>query len=319
MRMWSLGLAGLLLLAGCAGPAAKKGEADPIDFSELDLETTATTGIIRGVVVDDAIRPLPGATVSLRGAEGLSRQTSDSGAFGFDGLEPGAYFLDVSKPGYLPVQQSVDVVAGVAEPPIAKVLLAVDASFVAPFYNQFVFDGFMECGVTTPAVAGAVCSFANGPLCEPPFPPEACTGNVTNDKFNQYIPLTEVPQFIQHELTWEATQTTGNMFNLAARWRLDDGEWGEIKGAIGVSPVILPLNATEIEDEELGLNGTGLAPAVFSGGMEGTEPCGIPIFGCLFPTGATIQQSFRLYTTIFYGYAPPEGWTFVATGEVPPA
>jgi hypothetical protein len=131
----------------------------------------------------------------------------------------------------------------------------------------------------------------------------------------------QVPSFIQHELVWEATQTTGNMFNLAARTSTYEQNAGgsyksDIKGAAGVSPVIIPINGTEIEDEEVGVNGTGLAPAIFAGGMEGTAPC-VPGFGCLFASGATVEQSFRLYTTIFYGYTPPEGWTFVETGSVP--
>jgi hypothetical protein len=306
-------------LAGCSGGEAGAEPAAPVDFEPLELEATATTGIIRGVVVDEAIRPIGNASIVLRGETDLATTSTAEGAFGFDGLEPGAYFLSATKPGHIGAQASAEVVAGVAEPPIVKILLAADLSYVTPFAQVVVFDGFIECGVTTPVIAGAICAIPNGATCDPPLPPEACLGNVTNDNFNQFIPVDQVPSFIQHELVWEATQSTGNMFNLAARWATEDGDWGEIKGSIGVSPIIIALNATEVEDEEIGLNGTGLAPAIFAGGMEGTTPPCDPVFGiCLFSTGATISQSFRLYTTLFYGYTPPEGWLFIDEGSIPP-
>src|SRR5687768_679344 len=47
-------------LAGCAGGGGG-GSSDPapdVDFEDLDLKATATTGRIRGVVVDSAIRPV---------------------------------------------------------------------------------------------------------------------------------------------------------------------------------------------------------------------------------------------------------------------
>lgn len=307
------------VLAGCSDGAAEP-EAVEEAFEDIELNVTATTGVIRGVVVDEAIRPVAGAlvTLNLPGKGPVTDESRDTGAFAFDDLEPGSYFLSAAKGGFLPSQQTAEVVAGVAEPPIVKILLAVDGSYVAPFVQSLVFEGFIECGVTTPVIAGAICGIPNGATCGFPFPPEACLGNVTNDNFSQFIPMDQVPTFIQHELVWEATQSTGNMFNLAGRWAKESGDWGEIKGFIGVSPIVLALNSTEIDDEEIGVNGTGLAPAIFSGGMEGTEPPCDPVLGiCAFSTGATIEQSFRLYTNIFYGYAPPEGWRFIDSGTVP--
>jgi hypothetical protein len=308
-------------LAGCSGGDPEAKPEVPVDFDPLELEATETTGVIRGIVVDEAIRPIGNVSIVLRGGPSeLTTTSTPEGAFGFDGLEPGAYFLSASKPGHIDAQASTEVVAGVAEPPIVKILLALDTSYQAPFHQILVFEGYIECGVTTPVIAGAICGIPNGSTCGFPFPPEACLGNVTNDNFSTFIAVEQVPEFIQHELVWEATQTTGNMFNLAARWAMDPefSDWGEIKGAIGVSPVIVSLNATEIEDEEIGLNGTGLGPSIFSGGMEGTAPPCDPVFGiCAFSTGATLSQSFRLYTIVFFGYAPPEGWRFIDAGEVP--
>src|SRR5690348_1474885 len=109
------------LLAGCASnPPTSTATGPQPTFDELGLEATSSTGVIRGLVVDDAIRPVPGVKVSVNSQPPAETTTTDQGTFGFDGLAPGTYFLQVSKPGYIAGQQSVDVVAGVAEPPIAK-------------------------------------------------------------------------------------------------------------------------------------------------------------------------------------------------------
>ncbi|MEA3165368.1 MAG: Carboxypeptidase regulatory-like domain [Thermoplasmata archaeon] len=300
------------LFAGCTSSSPPAADEAPVDFEALDLEATATTGLIRGLVVDSAIRPVAGATVSLRMTPPQTATTTGEGAFGFDGLEAGTYFLTVHKPGFIDVQQSTEVVAGVSEPALVKVLLAVDGAFIAPYFEVFVLDGFIECGVTTPVVAGAVCSFGE----------IAGLYNLTNDRFGQFIAVANVPMWLQHELVWDATQNTGNMLNLAARTataeQYDGGSYeAGIAGKAGTSPVVIQVNATRIEEREVGLNGTGLAPAVFAGGMEGTNPCSPPV-PCLFATGATIEQKFSLYTILFYGYTPPVDWRFSSGDPVPP-
>src|SRR3954471_7065827 len=93
------------LLAGCTGGAKGKANSGATaDFTDLGLEATASTGIIRGIVVDDAIRPLANATVGLQLADGKTQNTTSAkdGVFGFDGLAPATYFLHITKLGYRP-------------------------------------------------------------------------------------------------------------------------------------------------------------------------------------------------------------------------
>src|SRR5688572_18477641 len=83
------------LLAGCSGGGGAKGEdgLDSLDDFD-DLEATDTTGVLRGVVVDASVRPLAGVDVTATGPGGqLTGTTSEAGAFGFDRLEPGTYFV----------------------------------------------------------------------------------------------------------------------------------------------------------------------------------------------------------------------------------
>jgi hypothetical protein len=320
-----------LALAGCASGGGKDKTDGEDPTAGLGLEATETTGIIRGVVVDARIVPLPGAVVTIA-TIARNATSNEDGGFGFDGLEPGTYFLNVAKAGFKDVQQSVDVVAGKDDPPIVRVLLEVDQTYVSPYYEAYTLDGFIQCGMTTSVVAYAACSQPNG--CNPGFGVCATNDTYTQDHFNQFIAVANVPTWIQHEVVWDATQSTGNMLNLAMRTgtidQWNDGGYGADIGGdiIGTSPLVGIINTTYIQqladrDDpiEIGVNGTGLAPAVFTGGMEGTQVCfpdtpaTNPI--CSFATGAAVNQKFTMYTHIFYGYAPPEGWHFSESGTVP--
>ncbi|MEK6976206.1 MAG: carboxypeptidase-like regulatory domain-containing protein [Candidatus Thermoplasmatota archaeon] len=308
-----------LVLAGCAssGGGGKGGDDDPT--ADLGLQATDTTGILRGVVVDERIVPIAGVAVKLLSLD-RNTTTNDGGAFGFDGLAPGTYFVVANKAGFKPVQQGIDVVAGKDDPPVVRIQLLVDDSFVKPYFDTFVLNGYIQCGVTSSAIAVAVCSIPNG--CNPGFGVCATNETYTQDIFNQFIPISGVPMHIQHEVIWDATQSTGDMLSLAMRTATAEeynagGYGADIGGdVIGTSPLLGVINATMIKQAGIGVNGTGLAPAVFTGGMEGTQVC-IPDFGCLFANGAAINQKFDLYTHVFYGYAPPEGWRFSDSSVVP--
>jgi hypothetical protein len=313
----------LVVLAGCTGtPADPASDAEEAAFDDLGLAATSTTGLIRGVVVDEAIRPLAGASIEARGPAGeeLSATSGEVGAFGFDGLPPGTYFLKVRKLGYHEVQQSAEVVAGVAEPAIAKVVLPADAAGI-PFAVTLTWDGFVQCSTDVVAAcagpdAGSqiACSATTGG--QPPVPPSpvpVCMGNVTGEDFDEWYQVDGVPTYLQVEMAWETTQTVSQTFSINVRAAERETYLGgfyefSIDGASGPSPLTVKVDAEDIEDAEVG-NRTGLITAVFSGAAE-NNPTGIG--------GFVVQQRFSVFITLFYGYQPPEDWTFVATGTVPP-
>ncbi|MEA3202654.1 MAG: Carboxypeptidase regulatory-like domain [Thermoplasmata archaeon] len=327
----------LLLAVSLGGCSSKAAAPTPATAGDLDLQATATTGVIRGVVVDEAIRPLAGAAVTAT-AQGhtLATNSTASGSFGFQGLPPGTYIVKAHKAGFKDVQTSAEVKAGVGDPAPVKVTLGTDTSFVRPYAVGFVFRGFIDCGVTTPAVGIAVCSIPNGPTCG--ADPVPCTGNVTADNFAAFVPVDGgVPLWIQHELVWKATQTAGDQFTIAARtgtaaqFKSNNYERDLPDQPTGTSPLLAVVNTTTIQKFDIGRNGTGLEPAIFTGGVPGTgdqvcEPVVVPApepvgpFGgfCLFDTGATLEQDFTLYTHIFYGFTPPAGYRFTADGEPTP-
>ena len=130
-----------LLLAGCA--EGGQPVDDDEEFDDLQFEATDTTGVIRGVVIDDTITPIVGAKVAVTGQD-LETESDDQGRFGFEDLEAGTYFLEISKPGFGKVQQSTDVQAGVAAPPVLKILMQkIPGS--DPFVVGQLYTGYMSC------------------------------------------------------------------------------------------------------------------------------------------------------------------------------
>lgn len=100
----------LLMLAGCAG-APTDMEAQPEAFQ--DARATSTTGAIKGVVVNDTIVPVIGATVRITPGD-LEAVTDEDGAFIVNDLEPGVYFVTASAADHGEAQASVEVLAGEA-------------------------------------------------------------------------------------------------------------------------------------------------------------------------------------------------------------
>lgn len=301
--MRSLAIVALLagaLLAGCSSSSDDPPASGPEPtFDDLGLQATDSTGVIRGVVVDDAIRPVAGASVVLRGEMNLETASTDIGTFGFDGLPAGTYFLTVSKLGYFEAQQSTEVVAGVAEPAIAKVLLTVDAANL-PYVEAFTFEGYIECSGTFVVVGFAACSAAN------------IAGNLTQDHFSSYHSLSKKPTWLQSEMVWQSTQALGGKMSVMYSW---DGGCGLLcdHQVDGVSPLLLTANATAIEEINGGDYSEDLFIRVFNEGLDETQ---VGVGGGL---GLTLQQRFTVYTHAFHGYEPPAGWRFSSGEPVPQA
>lgn len=98
----------------CALPAWQTWAGQQGVRNANEEERQATTGEIKGRVVDGAGRPLPNASVvgrAVGGAKGLKMSVTDAeGNFELEGLTPAAYLVNAFSPGYVPE-------AGTAQPP----------------------------------------------------------------------------------------------------------------------------------------------------------------------------------------------------------
>jgi len=287
------------LLAGCT---AGKDTAPPADFSDLKLEATATTGVLRGIVVDQAIRPIAGANVTLAPGGGHAR-TTPNGTFGFDGLAPGTYFVHVAKPGFAAVQASADVVAGVAEPPLVRIQLVAQPG-TAPYVEAFHFTGFLTFGAAVFATSIGTTVF--GPLAD-----------ALSDQSIWVLNFTALPMWSQGELVWQQTQPLGGDFI----WEMTDTSnthYGHRE--TGPSPALAYWNTSVLVEH----NKTTLDPHAgiayrFFGGPHPlcvTPPPAPSNFGC----GVTVNQKAEVYIHNFYNFIPPDGWRFTKDGDpVPPS
>lgn len=343
MRGAAACLFAVLVLAGCSGGAGGKAPAaDDGAFDGLGpLTATKDTGVLRGVVIDEAIRPLRGVAVNVTGAAGMvtNATTNEDGAFGIDGLAPGEYFLAAVKAGYTKVTTSAIVVAGVSDPDAVKILLTADPAS-RPYPQQFVMDGYLSCSARVVLTA---------------YPAGEC---LESDTSQVVYGLDRIPDYIQSEMSWDSTQALGDSMSLVsecftAEEENDDGAaWGPspcpkgnlvVNRSEGSSPLVIGVNRTLAAQFRLGDGGTGAGHRlrVFAAGRQDTDvineennnqmlnsttggayPCiAWPAInsGCFRFTGIGVisNQKFSVYTTVFYGYVPPSDWLFIESGTVP--
>lgn len=305
----------LVLLVAFAG-CASSGTEDPVspdDFDDLDVQPTATTGVILGVVVDEAITPIPDATVALQGAGGEKSGTTDAqGRFAFGGLEPGTYLLKVSAPQFTSAQSSAEVVAGLEDPPVVRILLTRLFS-QDPYAELIKFDGYIACayayGVSSTCVndytrlAGFVPGCEGG--CLRDYNVSQQGGNIREFRTN----IGPGWQTLVMEMYWEPSMgppVKGTMgMTISYFTRTSTGHW--YATCDGPSPLRCQIDVGE------------------KGPNQSEEPELIPPEGLqdlfvLFSAGnedVAVNQKFQFFQTNFYYAIPPEGWSFVNNDPMP--
>jgi hypothetical protein len=270
------------LLAGCAGGAGDDATASLKEAEaaaeNLEVEATATTGVIRGIVVDDALRPLAGANVTLAG--GSSTQTTEAGAFGFDGLEPGTYFLTASLADFTTVQQSAEVEAGVSDPALVRILL-VAIPRQTPFIEAFQERMYVSGAVSTPVLLVRASDLI---------------GEEGNFSFR--IDITPNGTVAQAEFSWESTSPLGE--NLLIGGGTYDGDDAlDTNDASGSSVLVLRANATQD-----GETADSVRYNMWAGDFDD-------------PPAAYFQQHVDAFVHVFHNFRPDEGWLFTRDGAHP--
>jgi hypothetical protein len=329
VRSFALGAVALFLMAGCAGTGAGDAAAGPSGGAGNGR------GVLNGLVVDDAIRPIGEASVTVTGGGSTANTTSDSsGLFRVEGLAPGAYLVRVSKQFYSSHEQAVVVATGVEEPDLVRFQLVFEAASV-PFSTVYKYEGFHECGLNVIRVCSniniatwiVVCGSTGGAVC---------VGNVTGDRSLFFQEIDGIPTFLQAELVWEPTLDTGSALSLVIgggnESELNSGFASGYNFTEGESPLMLRITNHEgesswcyqnVEDCEVPetLNYTRIGTErtllgqVDAGSSQEIGGCGL-ISPC--ELGFSVQQRFTMFTTVFYGYEPADEWRFTDTGAPPP-
>lgn len=302
-----------LLLSGCTD-----GEPSPASEPGDQLVATADTGLLRGVVVDEAFRPVAGVAIAVSrlDAEARSAETGDDGTFGFDGLAPGSYVVQATKAGYLSKTVVASVQAQVAEPPIVQVPLARDLETI-PYVIVATMDGFIECGVRGGTGGVAACRLADGAI-----------DLAEESEFD--LPIDPGPSWLQTEMVWEANQPLADYLGFYVT-QVVAGGYGDYMGIyplnMGVSPLLMTIDsagvgtcATCVERPLPMGNWTGVRLSAMAGELASTTPpdvCSPTGSPCLTGYGAAFEQRFTFYQHVFYRGGPPDGWRFTSDGAPP--
>ncbi len=305
MRQAIVVVVALLVLVGLAGCAQGNSPTDSSsDAPGVEVKSTATTGIIKGVVVDSGIRPLVKAVVTIKaGGKILTNMTNNSGGFGFANLDPGTYFVSASKAGFLTGQTSAEVKANDDSPPSVRLVLEPDRAYSKPYYSVQKQAGYIECTTSVIATCGAPNVVSNVLLC-PAF--NICLGNITDDRFGIDFYYEPNASMIQSEMFWDTSQALSPELTLSMENISECVAPGDSynEGVTGTSPIFNIADAKEIAAGTIG-GRCSIFHSVFSGGVGGT------------PAGVTAQQKFEIISHSFYGYNAPEGWRFSKDGNPP--
>lgn len=300
----AFGLTTALLLAGCSSSPS-----EDLPGSDTPLEVDATTGGIRGVVVDQSIAPVVGALVSISG--GLTTESAADGTFNFTRLQAGEYLVSVGKPGFKAAQTTTTVVAGDANPPVVKVLIE-RLTTATPYLEHYKLEGYYECAFALPFITDG-CDFGyrtawdevNGTGTQPPVP-----RTIQRFSNTQFIDVSEDTYTIVQEAYWE-NPSISNLWIMIDETPIDNGcdcspSYGN---RIGPAETANRLdrytpdgaentNFTTDQGDPIGEFPTGKTVA-----SRGFIPFGDPQYALNF--------QFTVITTLFHNYVPDPEWTFL--------
>lgn len=306
-------------LAGCSDGTTAEPDADS-GFEDLGAQASSTTGVILGVVVDDAIRPVKDVAVGLKlpGGEDKATASDVEGRFAFSNLQPGTYFLSTRHPQFSAAQTSVEVVAGVSDPPVLRVQITRLFS-QDPYSVLTKFDGYLSCAYSLGLSSTCVNDYTRvtGEQCTPAGC--YCAGGCLRDynlssaggNVREYVSSVDPGwQVLVIEETWEPTSDAGTALGFTVSYfsRPNAGHWfGSVNGE---NPLRIQFDVGEEHA---------------SASYGGEEPPMIPPEGydelfVFFGAGdgsVVLSQGFQSFQTSFYYGIPPDGWSFVAGDELP--
>ncbi len=305
-----------ILFAGCLD-ASGDGKGTTPDAGATGQ--AASTGMVHGVVVDEAIRPLAQALVALTKDEGLfaSNATNTDGKFDFREVPAGVYVLSVELRGFAPSSTIVTVRAGSEDPPMVNLQMIAEPlsmPYVVAVQDRGYFEACaMYCGgyVDTILLVG---------VCDPYG---VCVDPVSSDRYLFYHPNVDMPLpgWIQTELFWTPSSSQFPNLFLAHNYHTDGpptrGSFGtadQHQTASGPSPLMLATTPDMIlaeanqtpPDTGLGFDPTKWGLSLF------VQPASDETSG----QQVIFQQEYTAITHYFYNAQPPMGWRFSDNQEV---
>lgn len=281
-----------IILAGCSSAPP-----EPVAEAPDALMATETTGLLRCVVVDEAINPIAGAMVIIAGQ---ITHTADDGLCGADGLEPGPLDIHVSKRGHSTAMLTIVVEAGQADPEPIRIVLPVDPETM-PYTQSFKHDAHIACSSTWLSACG-----------------HPALAGQTSDTSRVRMTLDDIPFRLAVEAIWTSTQPLGDDLLMV----VGSGEPNAnnaYEGRRGPSP--LGVTYGPLDGYKMALDQQDLHVRLFASEALGTgRPCTPPtVYNyCANGVGVVIQQDVEVFVHAFHNWAPPQNWRFSVDGAPSP-
>ncbi|HUR62345.1 MAG TPA: carboxypeptidase-like regulatory domain-containing protein [Candidatus Thermoplasmatota archaeon] len=338
MRGWSgLFLIASLVLSGCSSSGASgSGTSSDVakSLDDIDAKVSATTGAIKGVVVDTAIVPVAGAKVTLAaGATNKSMVADKQGRFVFNELAPGTYFVGASAPLYRSSQTSVEVKAG--EPTVTKIQIQAVYS-QKPYQVPTQQKGFFECSQGN--LYGAFYVSSNcvvdpyrraqglpGGSSLPSPSPTQFVDNITSQSREWHSDVGPGWQVQVFEMTWEpsAQGTSPRLKIVVSTDKATRNSAHSFASVVSANPMRFELDvnvthatAATVEPVKVPPEGMTRMSYFVSAGASADAVCDPVGLWCV-PPGVAVNQEFKVFLTQFYYGIPPEGWSFVKGDPYP--
>ncbi len=303
MRVWMVAIAIVAVaFAGCSDEPTTQSE--PTSSLPAPPPPEPGFGVVYGVVVDQAIRPLAGARVVLEvPGTPMEQESKDDGSFVFENVEPGEYVLRASLSLHEPAQTIVTVVED-QDPKAIKLLLTSQVSKDA-YTEQQKFTGFIQCGWALIGVT-SLCVNDYSTLAIP----GGCCPELRElvDNRGYVSTVNSGWETIVVEMYWEpsAQATSSEMLLLVSHTNRTSGDW--FGQETGESPTLLRFEVGEQHP-----SGAGEPPIIPPEGMEN-----LYTYGGIDGTAAVgISQEFEIIQTNFYNSKAPDGWSFVNGDPLP--
>lgn len=304
-----------MLLSGCLGDAGTAENSALESFSVAEYDDT--TGALAGLVLDDALQPVPEVLLVLDGR--LETISGPDGTFGFSRVPPGEYELVAAKEGFEQSQRLVLVeVQQITQ--VRVTLIPVGAALA--YHETKIGTSFVGCGVgvrnqqlnSPPAGVGGVA------LCSTlPVAVQNATGLRDRFRLDWRLGSLENMTGIFAETKWVSTQVLGKGMRVRWYFGASGGQLGPFLGERdAASPLSLRFPIALLRE-----NAT-LTPTATASGAAGTvsatqcltQSCPFVSFhyagrnnlGPQYPAdmGLALQQRLDDYLTAFYFEAFPE-------------
>lgn len=284
----------LLLAAGCLGPPDAPPPAPADSGPAFLVPPDADYGGLEGFVHDVSLVPMPNATVRVEGTN-RSAVANGTGYWSLVPLEPGEYVLSVNESRHEPVRRIVSVVPGAG--------LRVDFTLrEVPVPQPYIDDAYVRRGeITCQARVNATQN--TNPDCTEVG--QQFTGDYLPPGRGANITLGPDAYAVLLELEWQPSLTSNERLRLAVR--PSEGEtWRQFEGTSVLRVALDQATMAELSawaQKDYRANGGQMFFLVYPGDAVNTPAGG---------GGATFQQDYTLYATVFYRMDIPEKYTRLA-------